>query len=268
MTVRLLQIDAFTDSPFAGNPAAVALVDGGSTPVGDDAHLQAIALEMNLSETAFPVRRDDGDWDLRWFTPAAEVDLCGHATLATAHALLTEGLVDDEEITFHTRSGPLVCRRSDDGIIMDFPASPAEPAGPVPGLEEALGVATTAVGRSFDLVAEVATPETVASVTPDLGALARIETRAVIVTAAGDVDGGDAHFVSRVFGPRVGVPEDPVTGSAHCILAPWWSERLDRTEFRAHQASPRGGRLGVRLIGDRVELEGNAVTVLDGTLAV
>ena len=204
--------------------------------------------------------------------------LCGHATLATAHALFSEGLVDEPTVTFHTRSGPLVCRRDDENqatptgsgrasrVIMDFPSSPAEPMAPMPELDAALGVDTVAVGRSFDLVAEVASPEAVAALTPDLGALAQIETRAVIVTAAGDIDDGPAHFVSRVFAPRVGIGEDPVTGSAHCILAPWWAPKLGTSNFDAHQVSPRGGRLGVRLDGDRVILSGAAVTVMDGTL--
>lgn len=266
MTTRIVQVDAFTDRPFRGNPAAVALL--GADHGQSDEVLQAVALEMNLSETAFPVPRPDGHWDLRWFTPAAEVDLCGHATLATAHVLFTEGLVTGSEITFHTRSGPLRCRRHPEGggIVMDFPASPARPSGPIEGLAEALGVEVVDQGHAFDLVAEVASPEVVAHLAPDLAALAQLQTRAVIVTAAGDIGGGPADFVSRVFAPRVGIPEDPVTGSAHCITGPWWGQRLGRTELAAHQVSPRGGRLGIRLSGDRVELTGQAVTVLDGQL--
>ncbi len=264
MSIRIIQVDAFTDQPFKGNPAAVALMES----VADDAFLQALALEMNLSETAYPLRRSDGDWDLRWFTPAAEVDLCGHATLGTAHALFEEGLVDGDEVRFHTRSGLLICRRSSDGLVMDFPASPAELCDPIDGLAEALGVNVVAQGRSFDLVAEVDSPDTVRALSPDLAAIARIDTRAVIVTAAGDIDGGGADFVSRVFGPRVGVDEDPVTGSAHCITGPWWAERLGRTDLTAHQVSPRGGRLGVQVDGDRVHLTGKAVTVMTGTLTV
>ncbi len=275
MPIRILQIDAFTSTPYTGNPAAVTVIDGGHVPEWPaDAALQSLALEMNLSETAFPRRRPDGHWDLRWFTPATEVDLCGHATLATAHALFQLGLIAGDgdhppEITFHTRSGPLICRaglRSGGAITMDFPRAEAEPCGPVDGLAEALGAEVVDQGRSFDLVAQLASPEAVAAVQPDLTALARIDTRAVIVTAAGDIDGGPAHFVSRVFGPRVGISEDPVTGSAHCITGPWWGARLGLTEFDAHQVSARGGRMGVKLVGDRVELTGHAVTVLDGTL--
>lgn len=262
MTTRIIQVDAFTDHPFGGNPAAVALDTGDR----DDAWMQSLAVEMNLSETAFPLQRADGDWDLRWFTPGAEVDLCGHATLGTAHALFEQGLVTDDEIRFHTRSGVLTCRRTDRGIVMDFPASPAEVCGPIEGLSEALGVDVVAQGRSFDLLAEVADAETVAAVRPDQGLLAELDARGVIVTAAGDIDGGPAHFVSRVFAPRVGIAEDPVTGSAHCISGPWWGERLDRTELAAHQVSARAGRLDIRLVGDRVELTGRAVTVLDGAL--
>ena len=260
--VEIIQADAFTSTPFTGNPAAVALFDADALP--DDATLQAIALEMNLSETAYPVRRDDGDWDLRWFTPAAEVDMCGHATLATAHVLSSTGRTDGT-IRFHTRSGVLTCTPGDDGIVMDFPSSPVTGAK-VDGIAEALGVPVVNHGVSFDVIAQLESPEAVAEFVPDLGAIASIDTRAVIITAAGDVNGGDADFISRVFGPNVGVPEDPVTGSAHTILAPWWAERLGQTEFRAHQASPRGGRLGVKLIGDRVELSGQAVTTMQGTL--
>ncbi len=272
MPIRILQVDAFTSTPYTGNPAAVAVIDGGNLPQWPaDAALQAVALEMNLSETAFPRRRPDGQWDLRWFTPGTEVDLCGHATLATAHALFQLGLAGTGtgEITFHTRSGPLTCRAGSEpngAITMDFPRAEADPCGPVDGLAEALGAEVVDQGRSFDLLAQLASPQTVAALQPDLTALARIDTRAVVVTAAGDIDGGPAHFVSRVFGPRVGVPEDPVTGSAHCITGPWWGERLGLTELDAHQVSARGGRLGVRLAGERVELTGHAVTVLDGTL--
>ncbi len=275
MSIRVIQIDAFTERPFAGNPAAVALLDNPA----DDELLQAIAEEMNLSETAFPRRRDDGDWNLRWFTPATEVELCGHATLATVHALTELGLVDAAaaEIRFHTLSGVLTCWLADDGIVMDFPASPPEPCEPIEGLAEALGVEVVDQARSFDVLAQLESAEVVAGLQPDLGALADVDTRAVIVTAAGDVevgshdagpDGGPADFVSRVFAPRVGIAEDPVTGSAHCITGPWWAERLSKEVLEAHQVSARGGRMTVALRGDRVELTGQAVTVLDGTLQI
>lgn len=263
MPTPIIQVDAFTDQPFAGNPAAVALL----SDARPDTFLQSLALEMNLSETAYPMRRDDGDWDLRWFTPAAEVDLCGHATLATAHVLFEQGLVDDQ-VTFHTRSGELVCSRDGDGIAMDFPSSPSEPSGPIAGLAEALGAAVVDQGVSFDVVAQMESPEAVVALDPDMGLLAQLDTRAVVATAAGDVNGGPADFCSRVFAPRVGIPEDPVTGSAHCILAPWWAERLGKQTFAAHQASPRGGRLQVELHGDRVRLVGNAVTVMTAELVL
>ena len=264
MSVPVIQVDAFTDTPFRGNPAAVALFE----ELPPDATLQAIALEMNLSETAYPVPRDDGDWDLRWFTPAIEVDLCGHATLATAHVLFGRDLVGGDQVTFHTRSGPLVCRLEPTGIVMDFPAAPTPGGADVEGLESALGVEVVDAGVSFDVVAQVASAEVVRSLDPDLAAVAEIETRGIIVTAAGDIDGGDAHFVSRMFAPRAGIDEDPVTGSAHTITGPWWGERLGLSELRAHQVSPRGGRMTVRLMGDRVELVGQAVTVMEAQLVV
>jgi len=264
---RMIQVDAFTKVPFAGNPAAVVLFD----ELPDDAMLQKIAIEMNLSETAFPIKRTDGDWDLRWFTPGAEVDMCGHATLGSAHALKELSLVGDS-VTFHTRSGPLRCEFDADKIVMDFPNSPVDSSPPPDGLLDALrnclGATVVECGVGFDVVAQLASPQAVRLLTPDLGAVAEIDTRAIIVTAAGDIDGGPADFVSRVFAPRVGIAEDPVTGSAHTILAPWWAQRLAITTFRAHQVSARGGRLGAKLLGDRVELTGNAVTTVTGTLHV
>lgn len=262
MPTRLLTVDAFTDTAFSGNPAAVALFD--SEPPA--ATMQAIAAELNLSETAFPTRRDDGAWNLRWFTPLAEVDLCGHATLASAHVLFTEGL-HEGPVTFHSRSGPLVCR-ADDGITMNFPAARATPAEAVPGLAAALGAEVQTVALSYDIMAVLESPEAVRELSPDLEAVAALDTRAVVVTSAGDVDGGDAHFVSRVFAPRVGIPEDPVTGSAHCITGPYWAAELGINPLRAHQVSARGGRLRVNVVGDRVELTGRATTVLDAKLMV
>jgi PhzF family phenazine biosynthesis protein len=261
--VRILQVDAFTDRPFAGNPAAVCVLD---QPVPDE-WMAAVAAEMNLSETAFLLRREDG-WSLRWFTPAVEVDLCGHATLASAHVLWEERLDGAGRLRFHTRSGELAARRADDGIILDFPATPAEP-GPAPaGLLEALclvGDDVVATGRSrWDWLVQVRTAATVRSLAPDQAALAQVDARGVMVTAAGD--DGVHDFVSRWFGPRVGVAEDPVTGSAHCTLGPWWAGLMQRSLLRGYQASARGGSVGVRLVGDRVELTGRAVTVLRGEL--
>jgi PhzF family phenazine biosynthesis protein len=261
MGLPLYQVDAFTDRPFAGNPAAVCLLDGPR----DDGWLAAVAREMNLSETAFLLARADG-FDLRWFTPAIEVDLCGHATLASAHVLWETGrLTAGEPARFHTRSGTLVAALAADGIALDFPATPPEPALPPPGLVEALGVAPIDVGRStFDYLVVAADEGTVRAARPDMGALRRIETRGVILTAAAATGGAD--FVSRFFGPAVGVDEDPVTGSAHCCLAPYWARRLGRDTLVAHQVSARGGVLGVRVAGDRVVITGRAVTVMSGVL--
>lgn len=264
MTASLTVVDAFTDRPFAGNPAAVCLL--GQWP--DDAWLAAVATEMNLSETAYVVRRPGGGgFDLRWFTPAVEVDLCGHATLAAAHVLFGRGAVaPGSTVTFHTRSGALVCSGGGGWIEMDFPALPPKAAPRPSGIERALGTGEQyAVARSrFDLLVEVADAGMVRALRPDIGALRSIEARGVIVTAPGDRDGIDC--VSRFFAPRVGVEEDPVTGSAHCVLAPFWSERTGRTDLVGEQASRRGGTVRMRLAGDRVALGGRAVTVAEVTM--
>jgi PhzF family phenazine biosynthesis protein len=261
--VRLVQVDAFTSEPFRGNPAAVCVLEGAR----DDEWLAAVAREMNLSETAFLERREDG-WDLRWFTPVTEVDLCGHATLASAHVLWEAELAaPGETLRFHTRSGVLTARREHDGIVLDFPAEPATTVPWVTPLLEALPVATpVAFARNrFDYLVEVADAAQVRALRPDMARLATVPTRGVIVTAR--ADSGNYDFVSRWFGPRVGVDEDPVTGSAHCCLGPWWAERLGRTELRGLQVSARTGTVGVRVLDERVELIGNAVTVLHGELA-
>lgn len=260
--MRLVQVDAFTSEPFRGNPAAVCVLEGSR----DDEWMAAVAREMNLSETAYLERRGDG-WGLRWFTPVTEVDLCGHATLASAHALWEMQLAPPTEtLRFHTRSGVLTARREGDGIVLDFPAEPATTVPWVKPLLEALGIAVpVAFARNrFDYLVEVADVAQVHDLRPDMAGLAEIVTRGVIVTAR--ADGSEWDFVSRWFGPRVGVDEDPVTGSAHCCLGPWWAERLGRTELRGLQASARSGTVGVRVLGDRVELIGNAVTVLRGEL--
>jgi PhzF family phenazine biosynthesis protein len=247
--------------PFSGNPAAVCVLSG--TP--DEMWMRNVAREMNLSETAFLVRREDG-FGLRWFTPAAEVDLCGHATLASAHVLWAEKhLPPGAEARFHTRSGLLIARQRDGWIELDFPATLASPAEPPAGLLEALGVAAVRVSRSrFDYLIEVASEDVVRGVSPDFTALRRLEARGIIVTAPSAT--GDCDFVSRFFAPAVGVDEDPVTGSAHCALTPYWSERLGKTEMTARQLSARGGYLRVRLSGSRVLLQGKAVTVMTGDL--
>jgi len=225
-----------------------------------------VAREMNLAETAFLVPRQDG-YDLRWFTPAVEVDLCGHATLASAHVLWEDGrLRSNEQARFHTRSGLLTADKNDGWIELDFPATPAAAAPPPSGLVDALGAKPTFVGRSkFDYLIEVEHEDAVRRLTPDLTAVSRVEARGVIVTSRSD--GTTKYdFVSRFFAPQSGVPEDPVTGSAHCALAPYWSAKLGKKELTAYQASPRGGELRLRLVADRVKIGGQAVTVLRGEL--
>jgi PhzF family phenazine biosynthesis protein len=262
MTQSVIQVDAFAERPFTGNPAAVCVMEAPR----DEAWMQSVAMEMNLSETSFLHPRDDG-FALRWFTPAVEVALCGHATLASAHVLWETGaLAADAEARFHTKSGLLTCRRDGEWIWMDFPAKPEEPAGTIAGLAEALGVEPVYVGRShFDVIVEVASEDEVTSLQPDIGALRRVKARGVIVTARAERPGAD--FVSRFFAPNAGVDEDPVTGSAHCVLAPYWAAKLGRDELTGYQASRRGGTVRVRVAGDRVLLGGKAVTVMRGELA-
>jgi PhzF family phenazine biosynthesis protein len=270
MPVPFTQVDAFTSEAFAGNPAAVCLL-----PSPRDAEwMQKVAREMNLSETAFLVKRPDaaegdGGFDLRWFTPAIEVALCGHATLASAHALWEAGQVPRGQIaTFHTKSGRLTAERRGDWIELNFPATIAAPAEPPPGLLDALGGITPAfVGKSrFDYIIEVASEAIVRALQPDFTALRSLPVRGIMVTSAASTPGCD--FVSRFFAPGSGVDEDPVTGSAHCCLTPYWSAKLGKTEFVARQLSTRGGLLKLRLDGDRVRLCGQAVTVLKGELLV
>ena len=262
MPLTITQVDAFTSEPFTGNPAAVCLLPAPADP----AWMQRVAREMNLSETAFLVRRSNGEYDLRWFTPAVEVDLCGHATLASAHVLWEEGhLPADVPAVFHTRSGRLSATRHSAWIEMDFPA---EPAGTTPApaeLTEALGAEPRYVGRNrFDYLVEVDSQATVERLAPDFARLKKLETRGIIVTARADGEGVD--FVSRFFAPGTGVDEDPVTGSAHCCLGPFWQHRLGRDAFTARQVSDRGGLIKVVVRGDRVLLLGQAVTVLRGEL--
>ncbi|MEP7177300.1 MAG: PhzF family phenazine biosynthesis protein [Gemmatimonadales bacterium] len=254
-------VDAFTDRAFGGNPAAVCLLSAARGA----AWMQLVAREMNLAETAFLVRRPDG-YDLRWFTPTVEVDLCGHATLASAHVLWEDGLVAAEAtIPFHTRSGVLTATHHEGLVWLDFPATPAVECEVPPEIGRALGVPIRFAGRSpFDYLVEVDSAETLRGLQPDLAALGRLAVRGVIVTAPSS--SAEADFVSRFFAPASGVPEDPVTGSAHCALAPFWSARLGRTELLGYQASERGGLVRVRLRDDRVHLGGNAVTVLRGEL--
>jgi PhzF family phenazine biosynthesis protein len=262
MRTPLFLIDAFTDRPFAGNPAGVCLPDGHP----DHLWMQAIAAEMNQAETAFVRARPDGDWDLRWFTPTVEVDLCGHATLASAHALWETGRVAaDRPVRFQTRSGPLTCTLNHGRIEMDFPAEPAAPVSDPMEEAFALGAAPVFVGRNrMDMLVVLATADEVRRLAPDLGEVAKIKARGVIVTARSDRP--DADFVSRFFAPQSGVAEDPVTGSAHCCLGPYWRAELGKDQLMGYQASSRGGFVAVRCAGDRVILGGRAVTVVAGEL--
>ena len=275
----IYQVDAFTDRPYAGNPAAVCILPGPA----DEAWMRNVAAEMNLSETAFlypePTSTSTEDntenqnvapgYRLRWFTPTVEVDLCGHATLASAHTLWHQGIVPAEQtLHFFTRSGLLTAQQHGDWIELNFPALITEQTEPPQDLLFALGLGAIQVrwiGRSrFDLLVEVDTEKSVRSLSPDFGRLAGINARGVIVTAPAQAEGYD--FLSRFFGPAAGVDEDPVTGSAHCCLAPFWGRKLGKEEMTAFQASARGGEVRVRLDGDRVRLMGKAVTVLAGTL--
>ena len=261
MGVRIIHVDAFTDKLFAGNPAAVCIL-----PEQRDAQwMQDVAREMNLSETAFLLAQADG-FDLRWFTPVVEVDLCGHATLASAHVLWEEShLKSDQQARFHTRSGLLTAIRKGDWIELDFPSEPEQPATPPQELAQALGISPVYVGKNrFDYLVEVDSEETVRNLKPDFNLLETIPIRGVIVTAPTSLP--DYDFVSRFFGPRTGLKEDPVTGSAHCCLGPYWGKRLKKDELVGYQASPRGGIVRVRVVGDRVHLGGQAVTVLRGEL--
>lgn len=263
--VAVYQVDAFSERPFAGNPAAVCLL----TAARADDWLQSVAAEMNLSETAFLWRADDG-WRLRWFTPAAEVDLCGHATLAAAHVLFEEENDAADVLRFHTLSGVLTAYRAEGGIRLDFPAEPATMGPPPAGLLEALGldpgrVEATGANR-LDALVVVDRAAILRALVPDMPALTDLGMRGVIVTAPPDEATPDADFVSRYFAPAFGVPEDPVTGSAHCCLGPYWAERLGLTDLKGVQISKRRGTVGVGVRGDRIELTGRAATVLRGTL--
>jgi PhzF family phenazine biosynthesis protein len=259
MPVSIVQVDAFTSKPFAGNPAAVCVLPGPA----DERWMRNVALEMNLSETAF-LYPEDGGYRLRWLTPAIEVDLCGHATLASAHVLWEDGhIAADAPARFHTRSGLLTCKRNGDWIDMNFPAKLAEPAEAPPQLAAALEAEILYTGKSqFDYLVEVQNEAILRSLKPNHHLLSELPVRGVIVTARGT----EYDFVSRFFAPGSGIDEDPVTGSAHTALAPFWGKRLGKSEMVGFQASARGGVVKVRLEGDRVYLSGQAVTVLRGDL--
>jgi predicted PhzF superfamily epimerase YddE/YHI9 len=262
MAVRIVQVDAFTNRPFAGNPAAVCVL----TAAPADQWMRDVAREMNLSETAFLVPQADG-YNLRWLTPTVEVDLCGHATVASAHVLWEDGhLPAGAQARFYTRSGRLLADQRGDWIELDFPATIAAPSEPPPQLLDALGAKAQFVGRNkFDYLVEVASEEEIRALQPDFATLRRLTVRGVIVTARSATPEFD--FVSRFFAPGSGIDEDPVTGSAHCALGPYWSKQMGKTEFTAFQASTRGGVVRVCVKGDRVILGGQAVTVLRGELA-
>ena len=261
MPIRIVQVDAFTNRPFSGNPAAVCVLN----EPRPEQWLRDVAREMNLSETAFLWPRD-GEFDLRWLTPAVEVDLCGHATVASAHVLWQDShLPEGTQARFQTRSGLLTADRRGDWIELNFPAKIAKPVEAPPDLLHGLGVERARfVGlNAFDYLVEVESEEAVRALAPDHSALRRFEVRGVIVTARGS---GEFDFVSRFFAPGAGVDEDPVTGSAHTALGPYWAEKLGKLEMTAYQASPRGGVVKVTMAGDRVLLGGQAVTVMTGEL--
>ncbi|WP_171163064.1 PhzF family phenazine biosynthesis protein [Streptomyces sp. I05A-00742] len=270
--MRIRIVDAFTDRPFAGNPAGVMLFDG---PFPDDERLQAVAAEVNLSETAFARPLDgpaEAEWELRWFTPTTEVGMCGHATLATAHVLHTTGTAKGT-VRFAARCGLLITTVHEDGsLTLDFPTSPLTPVDAPDGLAEALGATPVSVHDTShhigDLVVELADERTVRTLAPDLRLLAERSSRGVIATAAAEDPAGGYDFVSRGFFPNAGIDEDPVTGSAHTALAPFWSARLGRTELTGLQGGTRQGLVRTALRGDRTLLTGSAVTVIDGELLV
>lgn len=258
MSLEIIQVDAFTNKPFGGNPAAVCVLP----EPADAGWMQNVAMEMNLSETAFLYSQEDG-YNLRWFTPAAEVDLCGHATLASAHTLWEQGYLGlDAEARFYTRSGLLTAQRRGDWIELNFPATPAQAITSPPELLQALGLEQARyVGETrFDYLVEVDFEAKVRSLAPNFALLKKISRRGVVVTSR--AGSAEFDFVSRFFAPAVGIDEDPVTGSAHCCLGPYWQSRLGQATFVAYQASSRGGVVKVRVAGERVYLSGQAVTVL------
>jgi len=258
--MKIYQVDAFTEKVFSGNPAAIVPLDEWLDP-----HiLQEIAVENNLSETAFFVKNEDGSYRIRWFTPETEVDLCGHATLASAHVLYEFLNFNGEKVVFESNSGQLSVQKENNLYWMDFPSNPPKPV-PVPKLlPEAIGVIPIYTGINTDLLVLLQDEETVRSVRPDLLILKKMEVRGTIITAPGK----DVDFVSRFFAPAVGVPEDPVTGSAHTVLTPFWSKRLKKEKLKARQVSKRGGDLTCIQKGDRVEIGGHAVTYMTGDISI
>ncbi|MCG3163807.1 MAG: putative isomerase YddE [Acidobacteria bacterium] len=261
MRTPIFHLDAFTTRRFAGNPAAVMPMD----KFLEDDVLQAIAAENNLAETAFLVS-DGSDYRLRWFTPTTEVPLCGHATLASAAVVMERLEPGRSRVVFHSVSGPLTVSRSGSGYVMDFPVRPSDLIETPPGLADALGVVPIEVfANEFNYLALVESEEVLRALAPDMAAIVRLGRGGVIVTALGD---GVYDFVSRYFAPAKGIPEDPVTGGAHTMLAPYWAKRLGKTVFRAFQASQRGGEIICRLTRDRIEMEGNCVFYLEGEVEI
>jgi PhzF family phenazine biosynthesis protein len=261
MRTQIFQVDAFTTRRFAGNPAAVMPLEA----FPEDDLLQEIAAENNLAETAFLVP-DDGNYRLRWFTPTTEVPLCGHATLASAAVVMERLEPGRERVVFHSASGPLTVSRNGTGYVLNFPVRPSERVEAPSGLTEALGVASVEVfANEFNYLALLENEAVLRTLAPDFAAIARLDRGGLIVTAPGD---GDYDFVSRYFAPAKGIPEDPVTGAAHTMLAPYWAKKLGKTSFRAFQASRRGGEVLCRLVGDRTELEGSCVFYLEGEVEI
>jgi PhzF family phenazine biosynthesis protein len=259
--IPIFKLDAFTTRRFAGNPAAVMPIES----FLPDPILQAIAAENNLAETAFLVA-DGRDYGLRWFTPRVEVPLCGHATLASAAVVMEQLEPGRNRVVFHSASGPLTVQQTSTGYVMNFPARPSEPITSPPELTEALGAIPIEVfENSFNYMAVFQEVQALRALAPNMAALARVGRPGVIVTAPGD---GTYDFISRYFAPAKGIAEDPLTGAAHCILAPYWAKRLGKTDFRAFQASPRGGEIICPLAGDRVELEGSCVFYLEGEVEI
>lgn len=259
----IYQVDAFTDRPFAGNPAGVCILKEPADPVW----MQDVAAEMNLSETAY-IFPEDEDFHLRWFTPIAEVELCGHATLASAHTLWETGTLDPiQEARFHTLSGLLTARRKGEWIEMDFPSEPEQPVDPPPELLKALKTEIVYIGANrFDYLVELESASEVRNLTPDFNLLKEYTSRGVMVTSRSDDPQFD--FISRFFAPAVGINEDPVTGSAHCCLGPYWQKKLGKAEFSAKQTSERGGVVKLTVTGDRIMLRGKAVSVLQCELLI
>jgi PhzF family phenazine biosynthesis protein len=261
MRTAIFKLDAFASRVFAGNPAAVMPMK--NFPA--EATMQAIAAENNLSETAFLVQ-DGGDYRLRWFTPKVEVPLCGHATLASAAVVMERLEPGRRRVIFHTASGPLEVTHTNAGYVMNFPARPSEPLSPPVRLVDGLRIKPSEVlVNSFNYMAVLNSLEALRALAPDMATIARLDRPGVIVTAPGE---GDYDFVSRYFAPAKGIAEDPVTGAAHCMLAPYWAKRLSKSVLRAYQASPRGGEMICRVKGDRVELEGRCVFYLEGEVEI